>query len=113
MFDSWKLKDFAPGEGFASGVFRENFDDGGWMDASVPGDVHSTLVAAGRIPDPFYDRNEHACAWVEEREWWYRLSFVPELEEQHRSNERLQLIFHGLDTFAAIWLNGEKLGENT
>ena len=113
MFDSWKLKDFAPGEGFASGVFRENFDDGGWMDASVPGDVHSTLVAAGRIPDPFYDRNEHACAWVEEREWWYRLSFVPELEEQLRSNERLQLIFHGLDTFAAIWLNGEKLGENT
>ena len=32
-----------------------------------------TLIAAGRIPDPFYAENETACAWIEEREWWYRL----------------------------------------
>ena len=70
MFDSSKLKDFAPGEGFRSGAFRETFDDGDRMDVPVPGDVHSALMATWRIPNPFHDRNEHECAWVEDREWW-------------------------------------------
>src|SRR3712207_904760 len=65
-------------------------------------------MAAGRIEDPFYDRNEEKCAWMEEREWWYRLSFdgPPEPPEP---DEWLLLIFRGLDTFATIWLNGEEL----
>jgi beta-mannosidase len=109
VFDSAKLKDFAPGEGVAAGAFAERVDTTGWIDISVPGDVHGALMAAGRIEDPFYDRNEEKCAWIEEREWWYRLSFdgPPEPPEP---DERLLLIFHGLDTFAKIWLNGGELG---
>ena len=60
--------DFAPGEGSADGTER-------WVPVDVPGDVHTALVAAGRIEHPFYDRNEDDCAWMEEREWWYRASF--------------------------------------
>ncbi len=111
MVDSAKLKDFAPGEGVAAGAFAERFDTSGWNDVSVPGDVHRALMAAGRIEDPFYDSNEVKCAWMEDREWWYRLSFdgPPEPPEP---DERLLLIFHGLDTFATIWLNGEELGRH-
>jgi beta-mannosidase len=65
-------------------------------------------MAAGRIEDPFYDRNEERCAWVEEREWWYRLSFDGPLEPP-QPDERLLLVFHGLDTFATVWLNGAEL----
>ena len=57
MFDSWKLWDYAPGEGVSLGVFGEQFDVDDWIDVEVPGDVHRALIAAGRIPDPFYDRN--------------------------------------------------------
>ena len=75
MFDIWKLKDFAPGDGLAQGAFSEGFDDHDWLDVPAPGDVHRALIAAGRIEDPFYDQNETKCAWIEDREWWYRLRF--------------------------------------
>ena len=58
MLDSAKLKGFAPGEGVAAGAFAERFDSGDWIDVPIPGDVHRALMAAGRIEDPFYDRNE-------------------------------------------------------
>ena len=48
---------------------------------------------------------------MEEREWWYRLSFEGP-PEPPRPDERLLLVFHGLDTFATVWLNGEELGRH-
>ncbi len=110
MFDLWKLKDFAPGEGVTAGAFTEAYLDDDWLDIPAPGDAHRALIAAGRIEDPFYDRNELNCAWMEEREWWYRLRFDGPVPLQ--PGERLQLVFHGLDTFATIWLNGQELGRH-
>jgi beta-mannosidase len=74
----------------------------------VPGDVHRTLIAAGRIPDPFYGSNESACAWMEEREWWYRVAF----DNNSPGQQRQRLTFHGLDTFATVYLNGQPIGEH-
>lgn len=111
MFQEWKLADFAPGEGVLAGAHTEKFDDQGWIPIPVPGDVHRALIAAGRLPDPFYDQNELQCAWVEDREWWYRLTF-PAPSDSLQPDERLKLVFHGLDTFATIWLNGEQLGQS-
>lgn len=111
MFSQWRLQDFAPGVGVANGAHMEQFDDASWLPIDVPGDVHRTLIAAGRIPDPFYDQNETACAWMEEREWWYRVRFEAP-SEPLADDERLRLVFHGLDTFAAIWLDGEELGRS-
>ena len=58
MFDRWKLQDFAPGQGLALGAQAAHVADDAWLPIAVPGDVHRALIAAGRIPDPFYDRNE-------------------------------------------------------
>jgi beta-mannosidase len=109
MLKHWKLKDFAPGEGIKLGAFNEQFDAGDWIDVEVPGDVHKALIKAGKIKDPFYDKNELDCVWMEEREWWYRNQFIYK-QEPLQLEERLLLIFHGLDTYATIWLNGENLG---
>ncbi len=109
-FERWQLGDFAAGEGSAAGAATPEYADGEWLDVAVPGDVHSTLIAAGRIPDPFFDQNEKGCAWVEEREWWYRVRFAGPAAPA--AGERLQLVFHGLDTFATIWLNGAELGHH-
>ncbi len=111
MFEHWKLMDFAPGEGRDQGVFQVDYNDSGWIDAPVPGDAHHALIAAGRIPDPFYDRNEPEVAWMEGREFWYRTRFqatggAPE------KDERVLLTFHGLDTYAVIYLNGSVLGRS-
>ncbi|EFH80103.1 beta-mannosidase [Ktedonobacter racemifer] len=114
MFDRWKLKDFAPGEGRALGAFTEHFTiDDEWIDISAPGDVYQALVAAGRVQDPFYDQNELTCAWVRDREWWYRVEFLYEQETSLQADERLQLVFEGLDTFATIWLNGQEIGHSS
>jgi beta-mannosidase len=102
------IRDFVPGKGLAEGAAAADHQAPGWVAVSVPGDVHSALVASGRLPDPFYDRNEDVCRWVEEREWWYRLTF--EGPAPAGPDERLRLVFHGLDTFATVYLNGEKLG---
>jgi beta-mannosidase len=111
MFDRALLKDFAPGEGVQAGALQEHFDEEGWLEVIVPGDVHTAMISSGRIEDPFYDRNEERCAWIEDREWWYRTSFERP-DRPLRPDERLRLVFHGLDTFATIWLNGEELGRH-
>jgi beta-mannosidase len=111
MFEQWKLHDYGPGEGRALDAFKEDLDDTGWLDVDVPGDVHTALISAGRIEDPFYERNEQECAWIEDREWWYRTTFQGP-EESLQADERLRLVFHGLDTFATVWLNGEELGRH-
>jgi beta-mannosidase len=111
VFDIWKLQDFPPGEGLARKVFTEQFDISDWINITAPGDVYQALIEAGRIEDPFYDRNEDKCIWMEEREWWYRISFDSE-DKPLRQDERLLLVFEGLDTFVTIWLNGEVLGRH-
>ncbi len=75
------------------------------LPATVPGCVHTDLLAAGVIPDPFIGRNETEVAWVGRRAW----SYVTELA--HRSaHERTDLVFDGLDTAAEIILAGESVG---
>jgi beta-mannosidase len=105
----WKLQEFDPGTGVAARAFAPECDDSAWLPASVPGDVHTSLVAAGRIAPPFYHMNVEECQWVERREWWYRLTFPgPDLAQ----TDRQILQFDGLDTFATVYLNGEEIGSH-
>src|SRR4051812_2845260 len=105
MVTVWKVADFAPGEGQSRGAHLAEHADADWLPIEVPGDVHRALIAAGRIPDPFYGSNESECAWMEEREWWYRSTFSAAPGDY-------RLIFEGLDTFASVYLNGEQIGEH-
>jgi beta-mannosidase len=81
-----------------------------WIPAVVPGGVHESLLAAGRIEHPYVDRNEDAIRWIEERDWWYRAEF--DGPGPLAVDERLRLVFHGLDTVADVWLNGSHLGRH-
>ena len=42
---------------------------------SVPGCVHTDLLAAGLIDDPFLDDNELALAWIGHSTWEYETTF--------------------------------------
>ncbi|MFG6486149.1 hypothetical protein ACG04R_05660 [Roseateles sp. BYS78W] len=75
-----------------------------WLPATVPGTAHGALLAAGRIPDPFYGRNELDVRWVAERRWVWRLGF-----DAGELAAREELVFEGLDTYCTVWLNGERL----
>lgn len=80
-----------------------------WLPADVPGCIHTDLLAAGVIPDPFYRDNERTVMWVGETAWLYRRTFSvsPELLQ----HDRVLLHCDGLDTLATIWLNGQEIGQ--
>ncbi len=80
-----------------------------WLPAQVPGGVHTDLLAAGRIPDPFVADNEKRVQWVAESDWEYRRTFdvAPDL----LAEEHVFLICDGLDTLAEVRLNGQVLGK--
>lgn len=76
-----------------------------WMDATVPGTVHTDLLAHNIIPDPFYRMNELDVQWVDSLQWVYRREFhVP---EKFLNEDRIYLVAEGLDTYAQIRLNGK------
>ncbi|WP_428152047.1 glycosyl hydrolase 2 galactose-binding domain-containing protein [Brevundimonas sp.] len=98
--DQWELRDFDPGAGPVEGGEA-------WLAVAAPGDTYLTLVNAGRLDHPYKARNEHAAAWVRDREWRWRTTFVaPEAGE----GETVELVFDGLDTFATVYLDGAEIG---
>ncbi|MDR6867455.1 beta-mannosidase [Microbacterium resistens] len=70
--------------------------------APVPGDVHMALRAAEAIPDPADGDNEHDLAWIGSTDWEYRTR-LPRLTDA----ERVDLVFHGVDTIAELFIDGE------
>ena len=52
--------------------FRQK-DSGDWLPATVPGTVHTDLLANGRIEDPFYRMNELGLQWIDNIEPSFRL----------------------------------------
>ena len=88
-------------------VRREGSDEA--IAATVPGCVHTDLLAAGEIPDPFFGENELTLQWIGEACWTYSRSFsVPE-SLLHR--ERVLLRCEGLDTLAEITINGQRVAQ--
>jgi beta-mannosidase len=73
-----------------------------------PTNVHLDLLHHKLIPDPFIGKNENQVQWVGEAQWVYRTTFSsPEVGD----GAKAVLAFDGLDTFATVVLNGEKILE--
>jgi beta-mannosidase len=80
-----------------------------WLPASVPGGVHTDLLALKHIPDPFVADNEKVVQWVAESDWEYRRIF--NLDKALTAESRNTLVCDGLDTLAEVSLNGRLLGK--
>ena len=77
---------------------------GAVLPASVPGTVHTDLLAAGQIPDPYLDLNEKELAWIGRCSWVYSTTLPA--PDGLPTDERVDLVFTGLDTFATVSLGG-------
>lgn len=75
--------------------------------ATVPGCVHTDLLAGGLIADPFVDDGEAATRWIGLTDWEYQTTFAWTPDGRDRQN----LVFEGLDTIGRVQLNGQVLGE--
>lgn len=72
----------------------------------MPGCVHTDLLAAGLIDDPYLDDNEERLGWIGRTDWTYRTDFV----WSDDGHEFTDLCFDGLDTVATVLLNGTEVG---
>ena len=102
---NWKLGSFPFGEGERQGVYAPQFNDSSFRNVTVPGEVQLQIGLEGM--DLYYQSKE--VTLVNQKEWWYRKQFsVP----GNFKGKTVRLVFEGVDYFATVWLNGEKLGEH-
>ena len=75
-----------------------------WHKATVPGTVHTDLMANGIIDDPYFGMNERDMQWIDKEDWDYETVF--DLDGNIADKDNIELIFDGLDTYCDVYLNG-------
>lgn len=90
-------------EPLVSGWEFSRTDEGIWRPATVPGTIHTDLMALKLIPDPFSGTNEKAVQWVDKKEWQYRKRWS--LTTADLNYDVVELNFKGLDTYAEVYVN--------
>ena len=107
LSDGWELFRFPEASSPVSSPADLQHHQADAIPAAVPGNVELDLMRAGVLPDVFAGSNIFALRALEGDEWWYRTHFdAPAAVDGNRA----ELVFHGLDCLASIWLNGTLIG---
>ena len=77
------------------------------MQVDVPSVVQQSLYENGLIPHPYLGTVENQLLWISDHPWDYSLRF--DVDKEMLENYCVELVFEGLDTYAEVHLNGEKL----
>ncbi len=77
------------------------------LQVDIPSVVQADLYKNGLITHPYLGKVEQDLQWIPQREWDYYLKF--DVENNVFEKDNIELIFNGLDTYADVWLNGEKI----
>ncbi|MBO6100203.1 MAG: glycoside hydrolase family 2 protein, partial [Spirochaetaceae bacterium] len=77
------------------------------IDMQIPGDIHSALIDANQIPDPYYAENELDVQWVGKTDWVLERTFEA---STNLLKGRQFLAIESADTFVRIILNGKEAG---
>ncbi|MDR8412589.1 glycoside hydrolase family 2 protein [Nonomuraea sp. 3-1Str] len=101
LSDGWTLRPALTGGSLPPAV-----SGAGAVPATVPGCVHTDLLAAGLIDDPYLDDNENRLGWIGDTAWTYATTFTWAPD----GHDRTDLVCEGLDTVATVTLNGVRLG---
>ncbi len=78
-----------------------------WLDAAVPGCIHTDLLRHGLIKNPNWGSNERELQWIEERNWKYAVTF--QVGPDFLEHNELDMVADGLDTLATVFVNGEEV----
>ena len=77
------------------------------LPVNVPSVVQQNLYDAGLIPHPYEGVVEEKLLWISDHPWIYALNF--DVDAKVLNKEVIELVFEGIDTYAEVRLNGEKL----
>ena len=75
----------------------------------MPGNIQADLESAHQLRPLWYGAGDPRLAEVAQKDWWYRRDFVV---PESFADERLTLVFDGVDFACEVWLNGHRLGNH-
>jgi hypothetical protein len=113
--DGWILREAPKVDADGMQLSRPGYSTAGWMRATVPGTVLTTMVDDGVYPDPDFGLNNLAIPEsLNKQDYWYRNEFTSPTSLQATAGgeiRHVELTFQGINYRATVWLNGTLLGE--
>ena len=111
----WLCKNIKEVKSTGEELSRSSHELSGWMPATVPGTVLTTLLNNKLIPDPFYGMNNKKIPDIYNTgRDYYTYWFVKNFHEKTPSgSEQVWLHFRGVNYSCDIYLNGYKLNKET
>ncbi len=104
----WQLQDSAKVQEAGSVVSGKAYQPSGWLAATVPGTVLTSLVNDGVYPEPLYGENNRTIPEsLNKTPWWYRTVITVPKEYAHR---QVWLHFDGANFSSDVWVNGAEVG---
>jgi hypothetical protein len=107
---SWQLQDSAKVPDPAASVSSASYQSTGWLAATVPGTVLTSMVNDGVYPEPTYGENNRETIIPEslnKTSYWYRTTFtVP----QNYAHHQIWIHFDGANFTSEVWVNGTQAG---
>ena len=77
------------------------------LPVTIPSVVQQNLYDAGLIPHPYLGVVEEQLLWISDHPWTYSTHF--DVDKKTLENDVVELVFEGIDTYASVSLNGQKL----
>jgi Exo-beta-D-glucosaminidase Ig-fold domain/Glycosyl hydrolases family 2/Concanavalin A-like lectin/glucanases superfamily/Glycosyl hydrolases family 2, sugar binding domain/Glycosyl hydrolases family 2, TIM barrel domain len=110
--DGWNLREAPKVDADGTQVSAVDYRAAGWMRATVPGTVLTTMVDDGVYPDPDFGLNNLAIPEsLNKQDYWYRNEFNAPAAATTGDVRHVELTFQGINYRATVWLNGTQLGE--
>src|SRR5579863_3276898 len=128
LHDGWRLQSACKLQATGDAISAPGFSVDGWLATAVPSTVLAAQAAAGQVPDPYFGMNlrqipgttypighlfsnlpmpadsPYRCGW------WYRTEFAAPAAAR---DGRYWLHFGGINYRAEIWLNGQKVADQS
>jgi len=77
------------------------------LPVNVPSVVQQNLYDAGLIPHPYLGTVEETLLWISDHPWTCATHF--NVDQKMLEKDVVELVFEGIDTYASVTLNGQKL----
>ncbi|OQP61328.1 glycosyl hydrolase [Niastella vici] len=92
-------------------ISEASYSTKGWMPATVPGTVLTTLLNNKKVPDPFYGMNNEKIPDIyktgrDHYTYWFVKDFT---EKAPAGNQQVWLHFRGVNYSCDVFLNGKKV----
>jgi hypothetical protein len=106
----WQLQDSAKVPEAGAAVSTKSYQTTGWIAATVPGTVLTSMVNDRIYPEPLYGENNRETKIPEslnKTSYWYRSTIAVPKEYAHR---QVWVHFDGANFSSEVWVNGTQVG---